>query len=98
MNIGERLKKLRYLHKYKQREVAEALKIDIKMYQAYEYEHARTPVEILIALSEFYGYYSIDHLLGRISQVEYCEMILNKYLLASPEKRKIVDFILHLQD
>src|SRR6478609_8076464 len=97
MNVAERLKQVRELNGYTQREVAQAIGVPPVTYQAYERKRAETPLRVLIALSEFYGYFSIDTLLGRVAQVEYCEDLLNRYLKASPEKRQIINYILSLK-
>jgi transcriptional regulator with XRE-family HTH domain len=97
MNIGERIKEVRKMKGKTLRQAAQAAGVDTKMYQHYEAGRARTPVTVLIDLAEFYGYYSLDILLGRATQLDYCEGMLNKYLKSSPEKRKIIDYILSLK-
>lgn len=98
MNIGERLKIVRQLYRHSQAVVAGSIGINPKTYQAYERGRAETPISVLMALSDFYGYYSIDLLLGLTSQIEYCESLLRSYIKATPEKRKIVDYILSLNN
>jgi transcriptional regulator with XRE-family HTH domain len=99
MNIGERLKEVRKSLGYKLREVGAAAGVDPKMYQHYEAGRCRVPVEVLLSLSEFYGYNSIDKLLGLIvGPAQTQSKLVGDYMTLSPEKRKIVDYILSLKD
>lgn len=97
MNIGERLKDLRNQYGYSQAKVAAGIGIKQVTYQSYERGRAEVPFRILIALSNFYGFYSIDVLLGRATHIEHSVELLNKYRQSSPEKRKIIDYILSLK-
>jgi transcriptional regulator with XRE-family HTH domain len=95
MNVGERLKELRKKQGHKLREVAYGAGVDIKVYQAYEAGRARTPIDVLLSLSEFYGFYSLDCLLGLTDGPrKQHSKLLSEYISASPENRQIIDFIL----
>lgn len=99
MNIGERLKELRKMHGYLLREAAAGANVDIKIYQAYEAGRARTPVDVLLSLSHFYGFYSLDSLLGlKDGPKKQQNKLLSAYVSLSTEKRKIVDYILSLNN
>lgn len=99
MNIGERLKKVRKGHGYTLAEVSGSIGIGSKIYSAYECGRARTPVNVLIALSNFYRYNSLDLLLGNPRVPGRQESELEQaYRKAGPEKRKIIDFILSLNN
>jgi transcriptional regulator with XRE-family HTH domain len=94
MNIGERLKIVRNLYGFSPVKVAEGIGIKQVTYQSYERSRAETPVRVLLALSKFYyGIYSIDLMLDLRSDTEYG--IIGSYQKATPENRKIVDFILN---
>jgi transcriptional regulator with XRE-family HTH domain len=97
MNIPARLKEIRKSRQYTMKEVSNGIGISDKMYQAYEYGYCRTPVDILNSLSLFYGLHSIDALLGIITQNDHENPVVKAYLKASPENRKIVDYILSLK-
>lgn len=99
MDIGTRLKELRKSNRYKLREAAAGAGVDLKMYQHYEAGRARVPITVLLSLSEFYGYYSIDLLLGLKPGVTKEQTpLMKKYLALTAEKRKIVDYILYLKN
>lgn len=98
MKIGERLKIIRELYGHSQAKVANAIGIKPVTYQSYERDRAETPLRILIALSEFYGYYSIDLLLNLRTEIEVAQGLITQYRQATPEKRKIVDYILTLEN
>lgn len=99
MNVGARLKEVRKERRYKLREVANAADIDIKLYQAYEAGRSRTPINVLLSLSEFYGYYSVDALLGlKPGSSKGTTPFMQKYLALSSDYRKLVDYILHLKN
>lgn len=99
MNIGARLKEVRKKEGYRLKDAADAAGVDIKLYQAYEAGRARTPVNVLLSLSEFYGYYSVDTLLGLKPGISKgTTPFMQKYLALSRDYRKIVDYILHLKN
>lgn len=99
MDIGQRLKEVRQTFGHTQAVIAEAVGISPKLYHAYERNRARTPIEVLISLSEFYGYYSIDMLLGIKKEFKQEKStVLTKYHGISAEKRKIIDYILSLNN
>lgn len=94
MTTSERLKVVRDMYGHSQAKVAAAINIKQKTYQAYERGRAEAPIRVLIALSEFYGYYSIDLLLDLRNEIDLREGITKAYREASPENRRIIDFIL----
>jgi transcriptional regulator with XRE-family HTH domain len=97
MNVGERLKSVRKIKGHKLREVAAGAGVDLKIYQAYEAGRARTPINVLLALSDFYGFYSLDDLLGlKNGPINRGSKLQIAYLSTSPENRRIVDFILKI--
>jgi transcriptional regulator with XRE-family HTH domain len=98
MNIGERLKLVRELYGHSQAKVAGAIGVKPVTYQAYERNRAETPLRVLLALSEFYGFHSIDLLLNLRTETEFRTGVMDSYLKASWEKRKIVDFVLSLNN
>jgi transcriptional regulator with XRE-family HTH domain len=99
MSVGERLKQLRKSFGYKLKQVAAGASVDLKIYQAYEAGRARTPINVLLALSEFYGFYSVDKLLGlSAGSPKDQDPVMKRYHALTPEKRKIVDYILYLEN
>lgn len=98
MNIGERLKQVRETHGFTQAEVSAGNNIHPRSYQAYEQNRARPSIETLIHLSLWYGYHSIDALLGLPGEKQKSNKVIKAYMSTSPEKRKIVDYILSLND
>ena len=97
MDIGKRLKYVREIHGYTQREVANMIGINPVTYQAYERNRAEPPIRVLISLTEMYRHFSIDLLLNLRSE-EIREEFIIKYRAATPEAKKIVDYILSLNN
>ena len=98
VNIPRRLKDLRTQHKYSQSQVAVGIGMKRGAYQAYEEDRAAPPVKTLLKLSAFYGFYSLDLLLGiEGKQKQIITELMKAYLSLDREKRKIVDFILALR-
>ena len=64
MFFPERLKSIRGLSCYKQREVAQYLNIDIRTYQGYEEGRSEPNIARLIALADFFDV-TLDYLMGR---------------------------------
>lgn len=60
----KRIRDLREDHDLKQKEIANVLKIDQRVYSNYELGKREIPVHLLIILADFYGT-STDYLLGR---------------------------------
>jgi len=97
INIPQRLKDLRDTHKRTQEKVAAGIGVNRKTYQSYEEGRATPPIPVLIKISAFYGYYSLDVLLGMEGVKEQEQTgFVKAYHSADMEKRKIVDFILNL--
>jgi len=97
INIHQRLKGLREGRRLTQLKVATAINIKPKTYQAYEEGRGTPGIPTLIKLASFYGFHSIDILLGleEFQQKEE-QQLMQAYYSTEPEKRKIVDFILNL--
>lgn len=99
MNIGERLKKIRLDHNYSQQNIADAINLNIGTYQHYERNRAIPSIYKLIALSNFYGFYSIDILIGLVEEpMPGMDKFTKAYYQAKPDKRKIIDYILSLKE
>ena len=64
-----RIKGLREDSDIKQKELADYLGISQRTYSHYENGTRKLPLDILIALAEYYGF-STDYLLGRTKQKE----------------------------
>lgn len=97
INIPQRLKDLRAEHSYTQQNVADGIDIKKRTYQAYEEGRAMPPLDVFISMAAFYGYYSIDKLLGIEGKLQEVNgVFMDAYHSADPEKRRIVDFILNL--
>ena len=64
MLFAERLKLCRENRKWKQREVAEAVCVNLRTYQGYEYGESYPEVAKLLAIADFFDV-SLDYLMGR---------------------------------
>lgn len=98
MNIGDRLKFVREKAGFTQAEVSAGTGIHPRTYQAYEQNRARPSIETLLMLTLWFGYLSIDGLLGLPTEKDRQNKVVKAYLSASPEKRKIIDYILSLNN
>ncbi len=67
MLFAERLKLCRENRKWKQREVAEAVCVNLRTYQGYEGGRSEPKFEALIALADLFDV-TLDYLLGRTEQ------------------------------
>lgn len=95
INIPQRLKAIRESRKLTQAKVATAIGVKRGTYQTYEEGRATPGIPLLIKLSSFYGFYSLDQLLG-IEEEKQQQEVIKAYHSVEPEKRRIVDFILNL--
>ena len=64
MNTLEKIRYLRFKHRFTQQIVADAIGVSLTTYSKYELGKINIPVEVLIKLSDFYDV-SIDYLVGR---------------------------------
>lgn len=64
MPFSERLKLCRENKRWKQREVADAVGVNLRTYQGYEGGRSEPKYETLVALADFFEV-SVDYLLGR---------------------------------
>ena len=64
MELYDRLKELRAVNRYKQKDIAEALHINPRTYSHYESGYRKISVEALVKLADFYCL-SLDELIGR---------------------------------
>ncbi len=64
MIFKERLKSCRENRHWKQREVADAIQVNLRTYQGYEGGRSEPKYETLVALADLFGV-SLDYLLGR---------------------------------
>lgn len=64
MKFSERLKKCRKEKRWKQREVADAIQVNLRTYQGYEAGRSEPSYAKLIALADFFDV-SLDYLMGR---------------------------------
>lgn len=64
MDIMERIKNLREDNDLTQQELADVLHISQRSYSHYENGSRKLPLDILIAIADYYGC-SVDYLLGR---------------------------------
>lgn len=62
-----RLRDLREDHDYSQQKIADLLNISQRAYSRYECGQRSIPIEVLIALADFYST-SIDYLVGRTNK------------------------------
>ena len=67
MLFAERLKLCRENRKWKQREVADAVHVNLRTYQGYEGGRSEPKFETLIALADLFDV-TLDYLLGRTEQ------------------------------
>lgn len=97
INIPQRLKSIREGRKLTQEKVAKAIGTKRGTYQTYEEGRATPGIPTLIKLSNFYGFHSLDQLLGIVEnkEPEQPPLVL-AYHSVDLEKRRIVDFILNL--
>jgi transcriptional regulator with XRE-family HTH domain len=96
INIPRRLRDLRKESGYSQLVVADAIGMKRPAYQAYEEGRAIPPLPAIMSLCSFYGFASIDEMLGITIGARNKNEVLDAYYHTDPEKRKIVDFILNL--
>lgn len=64
MIFAERLKLCRENKRWKQREVADAVHVNLRTYQGYERGRSEPKYETLVALADFFDV-SLDYLMGR---------------------------------
>lgn len=95
INIPQRLKSVRESRRLTQEKVAAGIGSKRGTYQTYEEGRATPGIPILIKLSIFYGYNSLDQLLG-ITEEKEQPPVLTAYHSADEQKRKIVDLVLNL--
>lgn len=93
INIPSRLRCLRTENKFTQTAVADFLKMKYPAYAAYEEGRSEPSIHTLLRLAELYGC-SVNELLG-LEKMPKQALIIQQYHSVSPEKRKIVDFILN---
>ena len=92
--IRQRIIKLRTDHGFSQITVAEHLKMSTKRYQAYEYNFAQPPLEVMISLCKLYCIDTIDELIfGEKRPVK--NGIIDKYKKLNAERKRIVDLLLN---
>ncbi len=96
IDIPQRLKDLRKESGFSQLTVANAIGMKRATYQAYEEARAIPPLPTIISLTYFYGFNTIEEMLGIKIGVRKENKVLDAYYHADPEKRKIIDFILNL--
>lgn len=97
INIPQRLKTIRESRNLTQLKIANAIGMKRGTYQTYEEGRASPGIPVLIKLSTFYGFNSLDQLLGMEEGKEQEQPpLLAAYHSVDLEKRKIVDFILNL--
>lgn len=72
MNTIERIKSLREDNELTQNAIAQILHISQRAYSHYENESRKMPLDVLVAIANYYDY-SVDYLLGRTN-----ERIINK--------------------
>lgn len=92
-DISERLKHLRKRSKFTLRIIANYLGTSVSCYQHYENSRAAPPLHILIRLASLYNF-TLDELVGDAKPQT--PKIEERYRMASPEERRIVNFILKL--
>lgn len=95
INIPQRLKAVRESRGLTQQKVAAGIGSKRGTYQTYEEGRATPGIPILMKLSIFYGFYSLDQLLGITEETEQPE-VAKAYHSADEQKRKIVDLVLNL--
>lgn len=94
IDIGMRLRKVRLSHEYTQEQVGDGIGIPRSRYGSYEENRAEPCVRTLHCLVQFYGYKTIEQLLGIEKKKGSVSPILEKYHSLTRDKKKIVDFIL----
>lgn len=60
----EKIKELRLLNRYSQKQIAEKLGMQVTQYRRYENGERTMPIDIVIQIADLYGV-SIDYLVGR---------------------------------
>lgn len=60
----EKIKELRILNRYSQKQIAELLDMQVTQYRRYENGERSIPIEVIIKLADIYDV-SIDYLVGR---------------------------------
>lgn len=63
----EKIKELRLLNRYSQKQIAEKLGMQVTQYRRYENGERTMPIDIVIQIADLYGV-SIDYLVGREEQ------------------------------
>ena len=97
IDIAQRLRNVRLQHRFTQERIAENIGIKKSTYAAYEEGRAKPSLDTFLKLSEFYGFNSLDELLGIVKiKTGKTSPIDIAYNSTNEEKRKIVDFILNL--
>lgn len=64
-----KIKELRILNRYSQKQIAELLEMQVTQYRRYENGERSIPIEVIIKLADIYDV-SIDYLVGREEQEE----------------------------
>jgi DNA-binding XRE family transcriptional regulator len=64
--FSQNLKMLRKVAKVQQKEISQALGINVRTYQAYEYGDNEPGLQILIGIADFY-HITLDELVGRVT-------------------------------
>lgn len=67
--IPERIKSLRKEKEVTQRELAEAIGVQVVSVQRFEYGSVRPSLDTLVAIADYFGC-SVDYLLGRTNKKE----------------------------
>lgn len=62
-----KIKELRILNRYSQKQIAELLEMQVTQYRRYENGERSIPIEVIIKLADIYEV-SIDYLVGREEQ------------------------------
>ena len=60
----EKIKELRLLNRYSQKQIAEKLGMQVTQYRRYENGERTMPIDFVIQIADLYGV-SIDYLVGR---------------------------------
>lgn len=96
INIQQRLKHIRLKNQFTQKQIANGIEVKEKAYQAYEEGRSIPSIFTLLKLADFYGYTSLDVMLGVKDGESKFSEFTKAYYAAPADKRRIVDFVLNL--
>ena len=96
MRVGELIRGLREDRDLKQQDVADAIRVSRQAYASYETGASAPPIEVLIALAEYYQV-SVDYLVGLIEYRTYPD-VLDQTITVNVTARRLLAVIRKLDE